>query len=119
MQYWLRDLDRFEDETAGRIMFAELSLTNGFGLMYVYRFLNLPYLMLQQAQLRKRFEINAKELDVAKEELDVTGYGSKEQDYDSYCEHMKSRRSGRKSPSLAQQAEEAATSLNKGGSRYA
>eukprot|EP00039_Didymoeca_costata_P011371 m.159460 g.159460 ORF g.159460 m.159460 type:complete len:661 (+) comp15152_c0_seq2:233-2215(+) len=100
--YWIRGLDRTEDPEAGRILYAESSLMNGFGLMYVYRFFNLPYLMLQRAQLEKRLEINRNEMEASVEELQVTGYGTDEQDYERFCEALAKKRGRSKSISASE-----------------
>lgn len=87
--------------------YAEASLANGFGLMYAYRFFNLPYLILQRQQLKKRLEINAVDISATKDELTITGIGTREQDYNQFVEHLKSKRGKKKKAQSAADAEEA------------
>jgi hypothetical protein len=102
--YWVESLDRFTDEEAGNILYAESSLAKGFGLMYAYRFFNLPYLLLQRQQLIKRLEINKDEITASRQELEITGINTREQDYAQFCEHLKSKRGKKMSAAEAEQA---------------
>ena len=40
-------------EGSGEIRYAEASMMNGFGLKYIYRFFNLPFLTLQVSSASK------------------------------------------------------------------
>jgi hypothetical protein len=44
------------------VVYAESSMVNGFGLHFVHRFFNLPYLTAVRKELLKRLETNATDL---------------------------------------------------------
>ena len=53
------------------VFYADASMANGFGLMFVYRFLNIPFLRLQRVRLLKQLDSTTMEFSAAKEELAV------------------------------------------------
>jgi len=45
----------------------------GFGLKFVHKFFNLPYLQLQRVALMKQLELNEEERELTTQELDFMG----------------------------------------------
>lgn len=58
-------------------------MRNGFGLKFIHKFFNLPYLQLQRAALLKQLETNQSELEISHQELDLY-CESDEANYDLY-----------------------------------
>ena len=63
------ELDRGQDAAEAR--YAESSMRNGFGLKFLHRFLNLPFLTLQRESLLKQLETNKREMNANLQELDL------------------------------------------------
>ncbi len=61
--------------------FAESSMRNGFGLKFIHKFFNLPFLALQRETLLKQLELNARDIQTTVQELDLVRE-SDEFDYD-------------------------------------
>ncbi|EDV28137.1 uncharacterized protein TRIADDRAFT_63653 [Trichoplax adhaerens] len=59
---WLRQFDDREDSAS--IRYAESSMKNGYGLKYLYKYFNLPYLHLQRETLLKQLKINTDDISV-------------------------------------------------------
>lgn len=55
------------------VRYAESSMRYGFGLKFVHKFFNLPYLALQREALLKQVEVNEQEQVVTGHELDYYG----------------------------------------------
>uniref|UniRef100_A0A3B4BJ29 Uncharacterized protein n=1 Tax=Periophthalmus magnuspinnatus TaxID=409849 RepID=A0A3B4BJ29_9GOBI len=53
------------------IHYAESSMKNGFGLKYLHRFFNIPFLQLQRETLLRQLETNQLDMDATLEELGV------------------------------------------------
>uniref|UniRef100_W5LZP2 RAB, member RAS onco family like 6 n=1 Tax=Lepisosteus oculatus TaxID=7918 RepID=W5LZP2_LEPOC len=53
------------------IHYAESSMKNGFGLKYLHRFFNIPFLQLQRETLLRQLETNQLDIDATLEELTV------------------------------------------------
>uniref|UniRef100_A0A8C2EZS7 RAB, member RAS oncogene family-like 6b n=1 Tax=Cyprinus carpio TaxID=7962 RepID=A0A8C2EZS7_CYPCA len=51
------------------IHYAESSMKNGFGLKYLHRFFNIPFLQLQRETLLRQLETNQLDIDATLEEL--------------------------------------------------
>ena len=63
------ELDRGQDAAEAR--YAESSMRNGFGLKFLHKFLNLPFLTLQRESLIKQLETNKREMQATVQELDL------------------------------------------------
>ncbi|XP_051964887.1 rab-like protein 6 isoform X2 [Xyrauchen texanus] len=82
------------------IHYAESSMKNGFGLKYLHRFFNIPFLQLQRETLLRQLETNQLDIDATLEELTVqqeTG----DQNYDIFLEINDPRSKGYNSPGPA------------------
>lgn len=75
----------------GQIRHSEASMRNGFGLRYLYKFFNLPYLHLQRETLLKQLERNLDEIGGTCQELDGMAE-SDENNYDIFLETITNRR---------------------------
>jgi hypothetical protein len=58
------------DERGAEVRYAESSMRYGFGLKFVHKFFNLPYLHLQREALLKQVQVNEQDTAVTLEELD-------------------------------------------------
>jgi len=58
-------------------------MRNGFGLKFIHKFFNLPYLQLQRESLLKQIETNRNEREITIQELDLHAEGD-ESNYDLY-----------------------------------
>ncbi|XP_064649381.1 rab-like protein 6 isoform X2 [Lineus longissimus] len=73
------------------IRYAEASMRNGFGLKYIHKFFNLPFLTLQRETLLKQLETNSRDIECTMEELDIHEE-SEEQNYDLFSDNLSVRR---------------------------
>ncbi|XP_062586512.1 rab-like protein 6 [Saccostrea cucullata] len=73
------------------VRYAESSMRNGFGLKYLHKFFNLPFLTLQRETLMKQLEINALDMESTLEELDIHEE-SEEQNYDVFIDSVCNKR---------------------------
>ncbi len=64
------EIDRGGDDAA-EVRYAESSMRNGFGLKFLHRFLNLPFLTLQRESLLGQIETNKREMLATTQELDL------------------------------------------------
>jgi GTPase SAR1 family protein len=76
---------------SGHVRYAESSMRNGFGLKYLYKFFNLPFLHLQRETLLKQIEVNNHEIDATCQELGILQQ-SDEQNYDRFLYTIQNRR---------------------------
>ncbi|XP_052454506.1 rab-like protein 6 isoform X2 [Carassius gibelio] len=84
------------------IHYAESSMKNGFGLKYLHRFFNIPFLQLQRETLLRQLETNQLDIDATLEELSVQ-QETEDQNYDIFLEMMESRKAyGSPAPSNGQ-----------------
>ncbi|XP_048773492.1 rab-like protein 6 isoform X2 [Ostrea edulis] len=97
------------DRPAGAaiVRYAESSMKNGFGLKYLHKFFNLPYLNLQRETLMKQLETNALDMESTLEELDIHEE-SEEQNYDVFIDSVCNKRR-QQQEELAKAATEGAT----------
>ncbi|XP_061117769.1 rab-like protein 6 isoform X1 [Conger conger] len=82
------------------IHYAESSMKNGFGLKYLHRFFNIPFLQLQRETLLRQLETNQLDIDATLEELTVQ-QETEDQNYDIFLEMMEARSKGYGSPGPA------------------
>uniref|UniRef100_H2SBK8 RAB, member RAS oncogene family-like 6b n=1 Tax=Takifugu rubripes TaxID=31033 RepID=H2SBK8_TAKRU len=75
------------------IHYAESSMKNGFGLKYLHRFFNIPFLQLQRETLLRQLETNQLDIDATLEELSVQ-QETEDQNYDIFLENLESRNKG-------------------------
>ncbi|KAF4074210.1 hypothetical protein AMELA_G00236950 [Ameiurus melas] len=79
------------------IHYAESSMRNGFGLKYLHRFFNIPFLQLQRETLLRQLETNQLDIDATLEELTVQ-QETEDQNYEIFLEMMEARAKGYRSP---------------------
>lgn len=89
------------------IRYAESSMRNGFGLKYLHKFFNLPFLNLQRETLMKQLEINVLDMESTLEELDIHEE-SEEQNYDVFIDSICNKRR-QQQEELSKSATEGAT----------
>uniref|UniRef100_A0A8C2KAY3 RAB, member RAS oncogene family-like 6b n=1 Tax=Cyprinus carpio TaxID=7962 RepID=A0A8C2KAY3_CYPCA len=82
------------------IHYAESSMKNGFGLKYLHRFFNIPFLQLQRETLFRQLETNQLDIDATLEELTVQ-QETEDQNYDIFLEMKDSHSKGYSSPGPA------------------
>ncbi|XP_054628818.1 rab-like protein 6 isoform X7 [Dunckerocampus dactyliophorus] len=82
------------------IHYAESSMKNGFGLKYLHRFFNIPFLQLQRETLLRQLETNQLDIDATLEELTVQ-QETEDQNYEIFLEHLECRSKGYGSPGPA------------------
>lgn len=81
-----------EDESSERqIRYSESSMRNGFGLKFLHKFFNLPFLHLQRETLIRQLETNLMEMQTTCDELDVI-QESDDQNYDLFIGMLSDRR---------------------------
>ncbi|XP_060065693.1 rab-like protein 6 [Ylistrum balloti] len=76
---------------AATVRYAESSMRNGFGLKYLHKFFNLPFLQLQRETLLKQLEVNKEDMLSTIDELDIHEE-SEEQNYDVFIDSLCSKR---------------------------
>ncbi|KAK2911268.1 hypothetical protein Q8A67_003401 [Cirrhinus molitorella] len=82
------------------IHYAESSMKNGFGLKYLHRFFNIPFLQLQRETLLRQLETNQLDIDATLEELTVQ-QETEDQNYEIFLEMKDTRSKGYSSPGPA------------------
>ncbi|XP_055080145.1 rab-like protein 6 isoform X1 [Periophthalmus magnuspinnatus] len=85
---------------ASYIHYAESSMKNGFGLKYLHRFFNIPFLQLQRETLLRQLETNQLDMDATLEELGVQ-QETEDQNYEIFLENLETRSKGYGSPGPA------------------
>ncbi|XP_015783358.1 rab-like protein 6 [Tetranychus urticae] len=78
-------------EGSGQVRYAEASMRNGFGLKFLHKFFNLPFLHLQRETLLKQLETNSLEINATCQELDILQEAD-EQDYDKFLDMLTNKR---------------------------
>jgi len=66
-------------------------MRNGFGLKFIHKFFNLPYLHLQREALLKQLEVNREETEITLQELDFYADGD-EANYDLFIDGLSQKR---------------------------
>ncbi|XP_013785997.1 rab-like protein 6 isoform X2 [Limulus polyphemus] len=89
VRFYVDSLERPPGSAAVR--YAESSMRNGFGLKFLHKFCNLPFLELQRETLVRQLEVNSQEIETTVEELDVL-QESEEQNYDLFLDALISKR---------------------------
>ena len=81
-----------EDQTGERqIRYSESSMRNGFGLKFLHKFFNLPFLHLQRETLIRQLETNLMDMQTTSDELDAL-QESDDQNYDLFLGMLTDRR---------------------------
>ena len=81
VKFFIYDINR--PEGAASIRYAESSMRNGFGLKFLHKFFNLPFLQLQRETLLRQLETNTSEIQATEEEMELY-FESDEASYDKY-----------------------------------
>ena len=84
-KYFIENLSR--GSLGSAVRYTETSMRTGFGLKYIYKFFNIPYLQLQRETLMQQLETNAKEMDSICEELQEVEENI-ENDYDAFSQNL-------------------------------
>ncbi|XP_062929969.1 rab-like protein 6 isoform X2 [Mobula hypostoma] len=82
------------------IRYAESSMKNGFGLKYLHKFFNIPFLQLQRETLLRQLETNQLDIDATLEELSVQ-HETEDQNYELFLELMDNKNRNFHSPVAA------------------
>ncbi|XP_075690847.1 rab-like protein 6 isoform X2 [Rhinoderma darwinii] len=69
------------------IRYAESSMRNSFGLKYLHKFFNIPFLQLQRETLLRQLETNQLDIDATLEELSVQ-QETEDQNYEIFLEML-------------------------------
>uniref|UniRef100_A0A8C3VCA6 Rab-like protein 6 n=1 Tax=Catharus ustulatus TaxID=91951 RepID=A0A8C3VCA6_CATUS len=77
--------------------YAESSMKNSFGLKYLHKFFNIPFLQLQRETLLRQLETNQLDIDATLEELSLQ-QETEDQNYELFLEMMEARSQGHTSP---------------------
>ncbi|KAM9207488.1 rab-like protein 6 isoform 2-T2 [Dugong dugon] len=85
---------------ASYFRYAESSMKNSFGLKYLHKFFNIPFLQLQRETLLRQLETNQLDVDATLEELSVQ-QETEDQNYEIFLEMMDARSRGHASPLVA------------------
>ncbi|XP_018493692.1 rab-like protein 6 [Galendromus occidentalis] len=89
------DQVKFFIESLGRsgapVRYAESSMSNGFGLRFLHKFFNVPFLQLQREALLGQLERNRREIEATCEELDLL-LESDEANYDLFVDRLGQKR---------------------------
>ncbi|KAM4877866.1 rab-like protein 6 [Thomomys bottae] len=80
--------------------YAESSMKNSFGLKYLHKFFNIPFLQLQRETLLRQLETNQLDIDATLEELSVQ-QETEDQNYSIFLEMMEARSRAHASPMAA------------------
>ncbi|XP_011723111.2 rab-like protein 6 isoform X3 [Macaca nemestrina] len=95
-------IDNLDSRPPGSSYFryAESSMKNSFGLKYLHKFFNIPFLQLQRETLLRQLETNQLDMDATLEELSVQ-QETEDQNYGIFLEMMEARSRGHASPLVA------------------
>ncbi|XP_038623861.1 rab-like protein 6 isoform X2 [Tachyglossus aculeatus] len=92
---FIRNLNRPPGSSYFR--YAESSMKNSFGLKYLHKFFNIPFLQLQRETLLRQLETNQLDIDATLEELSVQ-QETEDQNYEIFLEMMEVRSRSHASP---------------------
>ncbi|XP_014675776.1 PREDICTED: rab-like protein 6 isoform X2 [Priapulus caudatus] len=76
---------------SAEVRYAEASMRNSYGLKFLHRFFNIPFLNLQRQTLLQQLEVNERDMKSTLSELDIH-LESEEQDYDLFLASMTAKR---------------------------
>ncbi|XP_017361024.1 rab-like protein 6 isoform X4 [Cebus imitator] len=95
-------IDNLDSRPPGSSYFryAESSMKNSFGLKYLHKFFNIPFLQLQRETLLRQLETNQLDMDATLEELSVQ-QETEDQNYGIFLEMMEARSRGHACPLAA------------------
>jgi len=80
-----------EGSEPAEVRWGETSLRNGFGLKFLHKFFNLPFLTLQRQSLLQQLQLNERDIRATQEELDLY-MESEEGDYHQFSDRLNTRR---------------------------
>ena len=80
-----------ERESSGQIRYVESSMRHGFGLKFLYKWFNLPFLHLKKQCLLKQLETNDRDIDACCQELSLLEE-SDDQNYERFLYTIQNRR---------------------------
>lgn len=89
VKFFVENLER--PSTHAPVRIGESSMRNGFGLKFLHKFFNLPFLALQRDTLLKQLETNGQEISLTNEELDVY-LEADDANYDRFLDLLTQRR---------------------------
>ncbi|XP_071516967.1 rab-like protein 6 [Panulirus ornatus] len=89
VRFFIEALER--PEGAADIRYTESSMRNGYGLKFLHKFFNLPFLQLQRGTLLRQLETNTAEIDATIQELDLY-QESDDANYDIFLDQLTDRR---------------------------
>ncbi|XP_022910549.2 rab-like protein 6 [Onthophagus taurus] len=84
-------IESISGQRSAQIRYTESSMRNGFGLKFLHKFFNLPFLQLQKETLLKQLERNESETSATVQELDLFAE-SDEADYAKFIENLTRKR---------------------------
>ncbi|CAB3382053.1 Hypothetical predicted protein [Cloeon dipterum] len=79
-------------ERVAPVRCAEASMRNGFGLRYLHKFLNIPFLQLQKESLLQQLNTNERETQLTLHELDLYQETNLDNSYDRFSEKLNAQR---------------------------
>lgn len=88
---FIEDFGRTSGSGSSQIRYSEASMRNGFGLKFLHKFFNLPFLHLQRETYLKLLETNCHEMQTTCQELDLI-LDSDENNYDRFLHFITNRR---------------------------
>jgi len=80
-----------DGKDVAEIRWGETSLRNGFGLKFLHKFFNVPFLTLQRQSLLQQLEINQRDILATQQELDVF-MESEEANYQQFSDKLTNKR---------------------------
>ena len=88
---FIEEFGRTSGSGSSQIRYSEASMRNGFGLKFLHKFFNLPFLHLQRETYLKLLETNCREMQSTCQELDLI-LDSDENNYDRFLHFITNRR---------------------------